>query len=54
MTYIPYGYKIENGMVVVDEEKAAMVYELIGCLFGGELAELRNDRLYLATMWFII
>ncbi len=54
MRHIPYGYKIENDMVVVDEEKAAMVYELIGGLFGGKLAELRNDRLYLATMWFII
>lgn len=35
MRHIPYGYRIENGMAVVDEEKAAVVRELFHNYISG-------------------
>ena len=35
MSHVPYGYRIENGKAVIDEEKAAQVRKLYeGYLFG--------------------
>lgn len=35
MRHIPYEYKIENGMVAVDEEKAAMVRKIFDYYISG-------------------
>lgn len=35
MRVIPYGYRIENGMAVVDEEQAAVVRELFNGYISG-------------------
>lgn len=35
MRHIPYGYKIENGMAVIDEEEAAMVREFFDYYISG-------------------
>lgn len=35
MRHIPYGYRIENGLAVVDEEKAATVKELFRGYISG-------------------
>lgn len=35
MRHIPYGYKIENGMAVIDEEEAAMVRKFFDYYISG-------------------
>lgn len=35
MGHTPYGYRIENGMAVLDEEKAAAVRKLLDSYLGG-------------------
>lgn len=35
MRHIPYGYRIENGLAVIDEEKAATVRELFQSYISG-------------------
>ena len=50
MRHIPYGYKIENGMAVIDEKEAAVVREFFDCYISGLVlmaaAEKVGLRLY--------
>jgi hypothetical protein len=50
MRHIPYGYKIENGMAVIDEKEAAVVREFFDCYISGlalmAAAEKVGLRLY--------
>ena len=49
MSHVPYGYRIENGKAVIDEEKAAQVrklyegYLLICTLFEPAFCKLNNS-----------
>lgn len=43
MRHIPYGYKIENGMAVIDEKEAAVVREFFDCYISG-LALMASPR----------
>lgn len=44
MKHIPYGYRIENGLAIVDEEKAAVVREFFQNYISGQALMVAAEK----------